>query len=140
MQKFAEFILRSSWRFLFVISCLYISNASAQSSEGGGAAGSAIYQKLEPFTVNLAGMQNVIQLTVTLKISNPDLAAKASLYVPAIRHEMIILLCEKTPEQISSAEGKHQLMLETKEAVNKALHLEAKDGISDVLFESIIIQ
>lgn len=137
MQKSVGFILRKSLALLFLTSLIVAANANAQ--EGGGE-GSGLYKKLEPFTVNLVGLKQVIQLSVTLKLAKAEAGEKVSLYTPAIRHAMIILLSGKTAEQIETSEGKQLLIKETKAAVNKAIELDAKEGVAEVLFESIIIQ
>lgn len=104
-----------------------------------GATGNA-YEKLEPFTVNLAGMRHIIQVSITLKPATLNIGGKIKLYTPAIRHEIILLLSGKTPEQIETVEGKRGLIVETRNAANKALGMTAKNGIADVLYESFIIQ
>lgn len=116
---------------------LMMSNVFAQS---GGGEGGGSYEKLEPFTVNLAGLHQVIQVGITLKLASPEASPKVALYRPAIRHAVIVLLSSKTAEELETAEGKKKLITEIKTAVNKAVELSAKDGVSEVLLESIIIQ
>ena len=140
MQKTVGLILFRSFAMLFfAIFCFAsIAYAGEGGGEGGGSAGG--YEKLEPFTVNLAGLHQVIQVSLTLKPAKPDVSEKIKLYMPVIRHEIILLLCQKTTEQIESSDGKQKLILETRYAANKALGLTSKDGVSEVLVESIIIQ
>lgn len=137
MQRSVGFILRGCLTFLFLTSLLVAANANAQ--EGGGEGG-GLYQKLEPFTVNLVGLTQVIQLSITLKLAKPEVGARVNLYIPAIRHAMIMLLSGKTAEQVQTSEGKQKLIAETKTAINKAIGLDAKEGVADVLLQSIIIQ
>lgn len=137
MQMSVGFISRRCLTLLFLTLLLVAANANA--SEGGGAGG-GLYQKLEPFTVNLAGLTQVIQLSVTLKLAKPEAGAKVNLYNPMIRHAMIMLLSGKTAEQVETLEGKQRLILETKTAINKAIGLDAKEGVAEVLLQSIIIQ
>jgi flagellar FliL protein len=114
---------------------------SANASEGGGGeGGGGAYTKLEPFTVNLVGLTQVIQLVVTLKMAKPEAGEKVKLYMPVIRHGMILLLSSKSADQVSSAVGKQQLIKETVATVNRAIESNAKEGVADALFESIIIQ
>jgi len=124
---------------LFATFCISTS-ALAGEHGGGEGGGSGGYERLEPFTVNLVGLHQVIQISMTLKPAKPDVSDKIKLYMPVIRHEIIMLLSGKTPEQMQSSEGKQKLILETRYAANKALGLTSKDGVADVLFESIIIQ
>jgi flagellar FliL protein len=141
MQNTFGFILRRGLVFLFFVMLGLATSASAGEHGGGeGGGGSGGYEKLEPFTVNLVGLRQMIQISVTLKPAKPDVSDKIKLYMPAIRHEIILLLSSKTPEQMQSSEGKQKLILETRYAANKALGLTSKDGVADVLFESFIIQ
>jgi len=113
----------------------------AHASGGGAAEGASAYEYMEPLTVNLKGEQmQYLQVSITLKLAKPEASAKVKLHMPAIRHNMIYLLTEKTPEEISNMEGKQRLLVESRNAVNKAIGLEAADGVADVLFETFIIQ
>ena len=135
MQKSTAFILRRGLIFLFLALFWVSTSANAEGKSDSGA-----YIVLEPFTVNLVGLHQVIQLSVTLKPANFDLVEKLKAYTPIIRHEIILLLSAKTPEQLQAADGKLKLIVEIRVAVNTALGLTMKTGISDVLLESIIIQ
>ncbi len=137
MQKKFGSILRRSFAFIFLGLCCVSISANAEEKKEGDSGG---YERLEPFTVNLVGLHQVIQISLTLKPAKPDISDKIKLYMPAIRHEIILLLSSKTPEQVQSSEGKQKLISETRIAANKALGLSSKDGVADVLFESIIIQ
>lgn len=137
MRKSVGLVLRSG-SILMVAALLMMSNAFAQG--GGGGDGGGNYEKLEPFTVNLAGLHQVIQIAVTLKLASPEAKLKVGFYRPAIRHAVILLLSSKTSEELETAEGKQRLIVEIKTAVNKAVELSAKDGVAEVLLESIIIQ
>lgn len=106
----------------------------------GGAAGTP-YEKLEPFTVNLLGnLHQVAQVSLTLKPVTLTIGDKIKLYMPVIRNNVILLLSGKTPEQLTSLDGKQKLILETRQATNQALGMTSKNGIADVLLESLVIQ
>lgn len=136
MQKSVGFILRRCLALLLLTSLFVVANA--QASEGGGGGGA--YEKLEPFTVNLVDAGKVIQVVLTLKLAKPESGEKVKLFMPVIRHEMILLLSGKTSAQLESSAGKQRLIVETKAVANKAIELSPKEGVSDVLLESIIIQ
>lgn len=136
MQKSAGYILRKCLALL----CLSVLCAMPVAHAEGGKEGESLYHKLEPFTVNLLGLKQVIQVSVTLKLAKPEVDPKVSLYIPSIRHEVILLLSGKSAEELETADGKKKLIAETKIAVNKALGLNAKEGVAEVLFESFIIQ
>lgn len=139
MQKLVGFILRSGLILTLGVTLLGATHAQAEHG-GGGGGGAGAYEKLEPFTVNLVGLKQMIQISVTLKLAKPEVGEKVKLYMPAIRHEMILLLSGKTAAQVETSEGKQRLIGETKAAVNRAVGLDEKEGVADVLFEQIIIQ
>lgn len=143
MQKTLGSILRSSLAMVLLGTCFLSLNAHASGHGGGGGeggGGAGAYEKLEPFTVNLVGLKQMIQLSMTLKLAKPETGEKIKLYMPAVRHEMILLLSSKTAAQVETSEGKQRLILETKATINRALGLDEKEGVADVLFEQIIIQ
>ena len=119
---------------------LSLGNAHA-SGGGGGGEGASAYEHVEPLTVNLrGGEQQYLQVSITLKLAKPEASAKVKLHMPAIRNNMIYLLSEKSAEDISNMEGKQRLLVESRDAVNKAIGLEAAEGVADVLFETFVIQ
>jgi flagellar FliL protein len=124
-----------------VVSVLFPFGNAHASGGGGGAEGAAVYEYVEPLTVNLKGGQmQYLQASITLKLAKPEASAKVKFHMPAIRNNMIYLLTEKTPEEISNMEGKQRLLVESRDAVNKAIGLDAAEGVADVLFETFIIQ
>lgn len=125
---------------LFAFAVLSMNANASGGGGGGGGEGASAYEYVEPLTVNLKGMQQYLQVSITLKLAKPEASAKVKLHMPAIRNNMIYLLTEKTPEEISNMEGKQRLLVESKDAVNKAIGLEAAEGVADVLFETFIIQ
>ncbi|MDD4911338.1 MAG: flagellar basal body-associated FliL family protein [Sideroxydans sp.] len=137
MEKLIRLLMRVG---LLGALCLVAPSSFASGGGGGGEAGASAYTRLDPFTVNLQGLKQVIQVAITLKMAKPEAAEKAKLYMPAIRNDIIYLLSSKTPEQLGTPEGKERLLVETRRAVNKALELNSKEGVAEVLFESIIIQ
>ena len=77
---------------------------------------------------------------MALKISNPKIAESIKGWNPIIRHELILLLSAQTGEELATLAGKQKVMGLIKAAINKVLKLNAKDGVTDVLFESFVIQ
>jgi flagellar FliL protein len=123
---------------MFLILVGFSTFANAEEHEGDG--NSKPYEKLDPFTVNLLGLQHVIQVSITLKPATLNIGDRIKLYMPAIRHEIILVLSGKTPEQVETSAGKQELIVETCRAANKALGMTTKNGITNALFESFIIQ
>ena len=71
MQQSIAYVLRRSFTFLLV--ALFLASTSAIAGEHGGGEGGGAggYEKLEPFTVNLVVLQQVLQISVTLKPAKP---------------------------------------------------------------------
>jgi len=110
------------------------------------------------FTVNLsgeAGSQN-LQTSIALKLTKPGLDGKIKSSIPEIMHHVNMVLQSKQSSELVSYEGKEKLAQQIKEQVEYvmgfrktspgygyALNAEPtirKNGISDVLFTSFIIQ
>lgn len=139
MQKLGSF----TWlRMLVVVCfCVVVTPAHANSHGGGGGeGGGASYEKMEDFVVNLQGLKQMIQISFTLKPAKPEAGAKVKTYMPVIRHRVILLLCGKTAEELQTLPGKEKLIKEVRYTVNKAIELDSKEGIAEVLMEKIIIQ
>jgi flagellar FliL protein len=122
--------------------CIFLLTAHAEGGEGGGKEGKDnLHSKVEAITVNLQGTGNqYVQVELVLALANPGVDERVKKYMPVIRHKLIYLLTSKTAEQLGSSEGKRLLMDEAKSAINSALELPDKDGVTDVLFDSFIIQ
>jgi len=132
---------KSLVKALFALLLLLSSVAHASGGDGGGgAAGGALYAKLGTFTVNLQDISEVLQTDISVKLPNPQVLDTIKMYLPFVKHELILLLSSQNAQEISTVAGKQKLIKETKTAVNKALHVDPKDGVSDVLFESFVIQ
>lgn len=120
-----------------LLACLSLYTASAQAvSEKGG----TLYVKLGTFTVNLQNIDEYLQAEITVKLAAPEVLDAVKIYLPRIKHEIILLLSTQDSQQLATLAGKQKLIEQTKTMVNKALKLEPKDGVTDVLFESFVIQ
>jgi flagellar FliL protein len=132
----------------FTICCVMLIGLLATpiaSAEGGGGEGgpgaNGLLAKVDAITVNLAGpTQQYIQVEMTLKLAKPEVSEKIKAFMPVIRHNMILLLTTKESAQLAPMEGKQKLVQEAKKVINEALELREKDGVTDVLFSSFIIQ
>lgn len=131
---------KSLFKTLFALLLLAVSSAQASSGGNGDAAGGALYAKLGTFTVNLQNIGEVLQTDISVKLPNAQVLDTIKMYLPFVKHELILLLSSQNAQEISTVAGKQKLIKETKTAVNRALHVDPKDGISDVLFESFVIQ
>lgn len=130
----------SAAMFISIVLIALASGPSYASESEKKAEGSGIYVPLEPFVVNLQGLSQFLQVSITLKAASPHVNEGVKMNMPVIRHELILLLSGKVASQISTFEGKQALMQEVKHAVNKVINLTDKQGIANTFFESFIIQ
>lgn len=130
-------------RFIWfpLLAALLFFSASAQASGGEAKEGGAsAYAKLETFTVNLQGLTQYLQVDMSLKLADPKLAESIKNWSPVIRHELILLLSSQSGEELATLAGKKKVAGLIRTAINKILKLNAKEGVTDVLFESFVIQ
>jgi flagellar FliL protein len=101
-----------------------------------------VYEKLETFTVNLAGGgESYLQVDVSLKMLDPEASEKIKAAMPDVQDAVLQLLSAKTAEELATPEGKKALAEDIKKAVNKAIHVKkSKKGVTEVKFTSFIIQ
>ncbi|MEN6585555.1 MAG: flagellar basal body-associated FliL family protein [Sulfuricella sp.] len=125
------------WAIL--VAALLIFSASAQASESKEA-GPSPYARMETLTVNLEGLTQYLQVNMVLKVAKPEVSESIKNWDPVIRHELILLLSSQKGEELATLEGKKKVMAAIKAAVNKILKLDDKTGVSDVLFETFVIQ
>lgn len=129
--------MRKFWSLLAAVLLLLSTAVHAQESKEEGA---SPYAKLETFTVNLKDLTQYLQVNMALKLADPKIAESIKGWSPIIRHELILLLSSQSGEELATITGKQKVMEAIKNAINKVLKLDAKDGVTDVLFESFVIQ
>lgn len=138
-QTPASFLKSLSLHFLILSAALFIFSASAQASESKEN-GLPPYAKLETLTVNLQNLMQYLQVGIALKVAKPEVAESIKDWNPVIRHEMILLLSSQNGEELATIAGKKKVMAAARIAINKILKLDGKEGVTDVLFESFVIQ
>lgn len=130
--------------FKKLVSVILISTISLTSNIAGAEEGGNTQDKpiaVEPIVTNLQGSPDqYIEVDISLKVADPAVSDKIRTYMPAIRNAMILLLGSKNASQLSSTEGKQQLVRESKDAFNHLLGLTEKNGITDVLFGYFVMQ
>ena len=107
----------------------------AWASGGGGA---SVPQPMV-FTVNL-GVTRYLRVEMMLETANPEAAHELEMFKPRIQHQIILLLSERDEAVVRTLPGKKALMDDIVDAVNHLIHSTTKDGVSEVLFTSFIIQ
>ncbi|HEV7819698.1 MAG TPA: flagellar basal body-associated protein FliL [Burkholderiales bacterium] len=115
---------------------------------GGGAVAAEppppVFFALDSLTVNLNaddGEQHYLRLGLTLKL--PDTKAQEELagHMPEIRSRILLLLSNKTPDQLATVEGKQTLANELRAAITEPSdpgHPAAK--VDAVLFTDFVVQ
>lgn len=112
------------------------------------------FVKLEPFTVKLqpeeGKPEQFMQTTPELKVLDKHVAEKAKVYMPEIRHNILLLLSSKKPSELSTPQGMEKLSMEIRNESNRILGGEAnpsatakigaEDPVQAVMFSSFIIQ
>lgn len=84
---------------------------------------------LEMFTVNLADREaeRYAQVGVTLELGDSHAGDQIKAYMPAIRHNILMVLAGKTANDLLSREGKERLAFEIRRDASRALGYEVPD-------------
>lgn len=126
----------------------------AQPQKRAAETGPAKFVELGSYTANLMREDGdrYLQISISLKITKPDLEERIKTSNPEIQHHLNMLLQSKHPSEIATFEGKQKLADQIKGEVEYVLGLRktppspadapatTRSGISDVLFTSFIIQ
>ena len=100
-----------------------------------------VFVELEPFTVNLQPDGQFLQATFNLQVEDEKVAEEIKLYTPQIRSRLLLMLSNKTGEELSKQEGKTTLVTEMKELVEQPFSKGAKPvKIDNVFITSFVIQ
>ncbi len=110
--------------------------------EGGDRYASSYYAMEKEFTANLADSVHFAQIGVA--ISTPydhKVLDNLKTHEIAVRSAILMALGETTEEQVFTAEGKKQLALRLKKAINDTLEQkEGFGGIGNVYFTNFVVQ
>ena len=100
-----------------------------------------VFVELEPFTVNLQPDGQFLQATFNLQVEDEKVAEEIKLYTPQIRSRLLLMLSNKTGEELSKQEGKTTLVTEMKELIQQPFSKGAKPvKIDNVFMTSFVIQ
>lgn len=124
-----------------IIIFLYFIIISLSNAESGGATN---YFSIEPpLVVNVNGGKRInhLQVNTQVKLTDSSVAKNIERLMPIIRHEMIILLSNKTSKELRTLKGKELLRVEVLQAIQKVLQDNTGDkGIEELYFTGFIIQ
>ena len=100
-----------------------------------------IYVVLDPFTVNLSGGGQYLQMAITLQMKGEKDGARLKTYLPSVRSRVLSILSSKNAEDLGTEEGKEALKLQIKEAIEKPLAEGATPPeLAEVLITAFVIQ
>jgi len=82
-----------------------------------------VFVPLEQFTVNLAPEEgeHFLQATMVLRVSDAKIGDSLKLYMPELKHRIVMLLSSKKPSELAASEGKEQLADEVRDEANDVL-------------------
>ncbi|WP_374260981.1 flagellar basal body-associated protein FliL [Zoogloea sp.] len=82
-----------------------------------------VFVQLEQFTVNLAPEEgeHFLQSTMVLRVSDAKVGDSLKLYMPELKHRIIMLLSSKKPSDLATSDGREELADEIKEEANDVL-------------------
>lgn len=99
-----------------------------------------IYESLDTFTVNLAGGESYLQIEIKLLVASADFEEKLKERMPEVRNDILRLLSSKTPDDLSTPEGKDKLAADIQADLNGLLGVKSEKGVKKVLFGAFLIQ
>lgn len=94
--------------------------------------GPPVFVPLDPFVVNLAdkGSDRYAQVSVSLQVADAKVGDELKLYMPAIKHNILMVLAHKTSEELLEKSGKKALAEEILEEATRPL-IEGRDPKKD---------
>jgi flagellar FliL protein len=100
-----------------------------------------IYVVLDPFTVNLSGAGQYLQMAITLQMKGENDGLRLKTYLPSVRSRVLSILSSKTADDISTEDGKEALKLQIKEVIERPFaEGSIAPEIAEVLFTAFVIQ
>ncbi|EPZ8122860.1 flagellar basal body-associated protein FliL [Yersinia enterocolitica] len=103
-----------------------------------------LYIPMETFTVSLkptpTDADRVLHIGLTLRVNDEGSRLLVDKFLPEIRSRLFILLAHQTAEDLSTDEGKKQLIEKIKSVVSKPVAPNQGVMITDVLFNAFILR
>jgi len=118
-------------------------DSAEASADDAGEATVNIYEALAPaFMVNFSnGDIKVMKLAISLMAEDAQVISAVKKHNPVIRNNILMLLSAQDPELLKTAEGKGQLQVEIKEAVNKVLtERKVSPKVKGIFFTDLVMQ
>ncbi len=110
---------------------------SKEGKEGEGASGNL--KLLDPFIVNLADAegQRYLKAVIQLEMDHPETSGEIQEKLPQIRDEILMILSNKTFDDVSTTAGKKMVKREITSAVNKYV---TTGQVTQVYFTEFVVQ
>lgn len=104
-----------------------------------------IYVPMDAFTLTLkpsaqAMGSRVLHIGFTMKLSDEESKQNLEKFLPEIRSRLLILFSQQVAEQLTADNGKHELIDEIIEVVNKPLTNNERILVTDVLLNAFILR
>ena len=103
-----------------------------------------IYRALEPELLgNIDGPGRIrfVQVGVVMSLRDPKVIEAVDRHSPVIRNDLIMLLSDKSYEQLNTAEGKETTRLEMLQTIRNVLERNTGDpGVESIYFTSFVMQ
>ncbi|WP_269933609.1 flagellar basal body-associated protein FliL [Serratia liquefaciens] len=104
-----------------------------------------VFMPLDTFTVNLMTPDNnpdrVLYIGLTLRLPDESTRRQLNDFLPEVRSRLLMLLSRQEAGQLSSEQGKQQLVAQIKDVLSPPLVKgQPKQVVSDVLFTAFILR
>ena len=119
-----------------------LASASADKKPEESSRGFSYIEMSPAFIVNVSGSKRVafLKTEVSLRVDDSAAAAVAQ-HMPALRHQLIMMLSGQSIETLQSTEARETLRTDALAAVQNIIQDEAAvAGVTDLLFTSFIVQ
>ncbi|POT54775.1 flagellar basal body-associated protein FliL [Citrobacter amalonaticus] len=103
-----------------------------------------VYIPLETFTVSLKPTQRendrILYIGLTLRVRDDKSQELIEKYLPEVRSRLLVLFSKQTADELSTDDGKYQLVDNIKTVMNKPLAADQSAVVTDVLFNAFILR
>jgi flagellar FliL protein len=116
-----------------------VQKKSTEEGEGGKEGGGGPMKMLDPFIVNLADAQGqrYLKAVIQFEVDNPAADGEITVKLPQIRDEILMILSNKTFDDVATVAGKRMLKREILSAVNRYL---TSGQVTQVYFTEFVVQ
>ena len=103
-----------------------------------------LYASMNTFTVSLKPTprenDRILYIGLTLRVRDEQSQQLIEKFLPEVRSRLLVLFSKQTAEELSTDDGKYQLVEAIKSVMNKPLAAEQSAIVTDVLFNAFILR